>query len=281
MNTTANPHASPALTLQSWLNTQTLAELKAQTIDNVRRHPSNVRERWLLFELLCVDGEWERALQQLQTWATLEPEGASRAHLYHGLIQSEMFRAEVFAGQRTPGEIDPLPTWVNSLIEANVKLGKGDLIAADELRHAAFSAAPATRGRGARVGTFEWLADSDSRLGPVCELAVAGGYRWVPFDAMKSLTLGPTTTLIDLVWRSVIVGLRNATVLRGYLPVRYPGSESSPCATRLARETVWTDVGEAGVIALGQKTWCTDRGDFGLLDLDECHFIHDEQTEQT
>ncbi|MFT4066128.1 type VI secretion system accessory protein TagJ [Paraburkholderia sp.] len=278
MNTTAELPASRAPTLNSLLETQTFGELKARTIDNVRRHPSNVRERWLLFELLCVDGEWERALQQLQTCAALEPEGASRAHLYRGLIQSEMFRTEVFAGQRTPGEIDPLPTWVNLLIEANVKLGEGNLIAADELRTAAFDHAPATRGESTRIGAFEWLADSDTRLGPVCELAVAGGYRWVPFDAMKSLTLGPVTALTDLVWRSVIVGLRNATVLRGYLPVRYPGSESGPSAIKLARETIWRDIGETGVIALGQKTWRTDTGDFGLLDIGECHFIHDERT---
>jgi type VI secretion system protein ImpE len=277
MNTTANPQASHAPTLQSLLETQTFGELKAQTIDNVRRYPSNVRERWLLFELLCVDGEWERALQQLQTWATLEPEGASRAHLYRGLIQSEIFRTEVFAGQRTPGQIDPLPAWVKSLIAANVKLGEGNLVAADELRVAAFDNAPATRGESTQIGAFEWLADSDSRLGPVCELAVAGGYRWMPFDAMKSLTLGPVTAVTDLVWRPVIVALRNATVLRGYLPVRYPGSESGPSAIRLARETVWQDIGETAVIALGQKTWCTNIGDFGLLDIGECHFIHDGQ----
>jgi len=275
---TADLSASRPPTLHSLLEKQTFGELKAQTIDNVRRHPSAVRERWLLFELLCVDGEWERALQQLQTWATLEPEGASRAHLYRGLIQSEIFRAQVFAGQRTPGEIDPLPAWVNSLIEANVKLGEGHLAAADKLRHAAFDAAPATHGESAKTGAFKWLADSDSRLGPVCELAVAGGYRWVPFEAIKSLTLGPTTALTDLVWRSVIVGLRNATVLRGYLPVRYPGSESGPPAIKLAHETMWRDVGETGVIALGQKTWSTDMGDFGLLDIGECHFIHDGQT---
>nr|WP_244196104.1 type VI secretion system accessory protein TagJ [Paraburkholderia susongensis] len=275
---TADLPVSDTPTLRSLLDTQTFDELKAQTIDNVRRHPSSVRERWLLFELLCLGGEWRRALQQLQTWATLEPEGASRAKLYRGLIQSEMFRAEVFGGQRTPGEIDPLPAWANSLVQANIRLGEGKLAAADELRTAAFNDAPATRGESTQIGAFEWLSDSDTRLGPVCELAVAGGYRWVPFDAMKSLTLGPITALTDLVWRSAVVGLRNAAVLRGYLPVRYPGSENGPSAIRLARETTWKDVGETGVIALGQKTWSTDKGDFGLLEIGECRFIHDEQT---
>ncbi len=278
MKITADLPASGASTLHGVLNTQTLDELKAQTMEQVRKHPSNVRERWLLFELLCLDGEWERALRQLQTWATLEPEGTARAQLYRGLIQSEMFRTEVFAGQRMPHSIDPLPAWANSLAQANVKLGEGHIAIADELRSLAFNEAPATRGQSTQIGAFRWLTDSDSRLGPVCELAVAGGYRWVPFEQVKSLTLGRVTGLTDLVWRSVVVGLRNATVLRGYMPVRYPGSESGPHAVKLARETTWKDVGETNVIGLGQKTWTTDQGDFGLLEIDECRFNHDEQT---
>lgn len=277
MRITADLPKSGTPTLHRLLDAQTYDELKAQTIDNLRKHPSNVRERWLLFELLCLDGEWARALQQLQTWATLEPEGTSRAQMYRGLIRSEMFRNEVFAGQRTPGEIDPLPEWVKALLQANVKLDEGNLAASDELRSAALDSAPATRGESTQIGEFAWLTDSDSRLGPVCELTVAGGYRWVPFDSMKSLTLGPVTALSDLVWRSAVVGLRDATVLRGYLPVRYPGSESGPAAIRLARETTWKDVGETAVIALGQKTWSTDKGDFGLLDIGECRFNHDER----
>nr|WP_322015269.1 type VI secretion system accessory protein TagJ [Paraburkholderia sp. J12] len=247
-------------------------------MEHVRRHPSNVRERWLLFELLCLGGEWERALRQLQTWATLEPEGTARAQLYRGLIQSEVFRTEVFAGRRMPDSIDPLPTWANSLVRANMKLGEGDIAVADELRNVSFNDAPATRGESTQMGAFEWLTDSDSRLGPVCELAVAGGYRWVPFEAIRSLTLGPVTALTDLLWRSTVVGLRNATVLRGYMPVRYPGSESGPHAIKLARKTTWQDVGETNVIALGQKTWTTDQGDFGLLEIGECHFNYDGQT---
>ncbi|MCC8395698.1 ImpE protein superfamily protein [Paraburkholderia sp. MMS20-SJTR3] len=277
MNMITDSLALPAATLHNLLGTLSLGELKARTVEHVRKHPSNVRERWLLFELLCLDGEWDRALQQLQTWATLEPEGTSRAQMYRGLIQSEMFRTEVFAGQRTPGEIDPLPAWVNTLVQANAELGKGNLTAADQLRRAAFDEAPTTRGESETIGAFEWLTDSDSRLGPVCELAVAGGYRWVPFDAIKSLTLGPITSLTDLVWRSAVVGLRNATVLRGYLPVRYPGSENGPTELKIARETSWQDVGETGVLALGQKTWSTDNGDFGLLQIGECRFIYDEQ----
>lgn len=277
----ARDTAAPATgrsAVQNLLQTQSLDALKAQTIEAVRQRPSDPSERWLLFQLLCIDGEWERALKQLQTWATLEPEGTARAQLHRGLIESEMFRAEVFAGTRTPGFVDEAPpAWIDPLLQANVRLGAGDVAGADALRDAALDAAPASRGESAEMGDFAWLTDSDTRLGPVCEMVVAGGYRWIPFARIKSLTLTPIGTLTDLVWRPATLILRDATVLRGYVPTRYPGSEHGPAAVRLARETRWQDIGETNVIALGQKTWTTDSGDWGLLDIGGCRFTEEDE----
>ncbi len=270
LNTAALPTVTD--TLHARLQTQSLEEIRASATETVRKQPSNVRERWVLFQLLCIEGEWERALKQLQTWAKLEPEGEVRAQLHRGLIKSEMFRAEVFAGTRTPGFIDAAPAWVEKLIEANIRLGKGDIAAADALRIEALDAAPATAGKGPTLGTFQWLTESDSRLGPICEMAVAGGYRWIPFDRIRSLVLTPVGTLTDLIWRPATLTLLDATVLKGYLPTRYPGSELGSNAIKLARETTWTDVGETNVIGLGQKTWTTDQGDWGLMELSECRF---------
>ncbi|KAB0642370.1 type VI secretion system accessory protein TagJ [Burkholderia latens] len=278
MNTpdTATP-ATGHPAVQNLLQTESLDALKAQTIEAVRQRPSDPSERWLLFQLLCIDGDWERALRQLQTWATLEPEGTARAQLHRGLIESEMFRTEVFAGTRTPGFVDEaMPAWIDQLLQANVRLGAGDVAGADALREAALDAAPASRGESAEMGDFAWLTDSDTRLGPVCEMAVAGGYRWIPFARIKSVTLTPIGTLTDLVWRPATLILRDATVLRGYVPTRYPGSEHGPAAVRLARETRWQDIGETNVIALGQKTWTTNRGDWGLLDIGGCRFTDED-----
>jgi len=268
--------ATPQPKPQNLLRTQSLDTLKEQTVETVRRRPADASERWLLFQLLCLDGDWERALKQLQTWATLEPEGEARAQLHRGLIQSEMFRTGVFAGIRTPGFIDEtVPAWVDQLLQANARLGAGDVAGADALRRAALDDAPASRGASPEMGDFDWLSDSDTRLGPVCEMAVAGGYRWIPFARIKSLTLTPIGTLTDFVWRPATIVLRDATVLRAYVPTRYPGSEHGPAAIQLARETRWQDVGETNVIALGQKTWSTDRGDWGLLDIGGCRFTNE------
>jgi type VI secretion system protein ImpE len=273
-STTDSPPASPSL--HDALRTRSFDELKQHAIDTIKRKPADTRERWLLFQLLCIDGEWERALKQLQTWASLEPAGTPRAQLYRGLIAAEMFRADVLAGIRRPGFIDPPPAWVDALLDANARLGANDIAAADALRATALNDAPRARGDGPETGAFQWLTDSDTRLGPICEMAVAGGYRWIPFDRLRSLTLTPVGTLTDLVWRAATVVLHDATVLKGYLPIRYPGSERAAPPLKLACETCWTDVGATHVLGLGQKTWTTDRGDWGLLDIGSCRFGADD-----
>lgn len=274
--------ASDAVFLNALLQGQTLRDLMQQVSATVRKHPSSTRERWLLFQLLCIDGDWQRALKQLQTWVTLEPEGAPRAQMYRGLIQAEMFRAEVFGGSRAPGFIDAAPAWIADLLQANALLGKGELGSADALRLQALNAAPATRGEGELIGKFEWLTESDTRLGPVCEMAIAGGYRWLPFEQMLSLRITPVSSLLDLVWSPATVTLRDRTILKGYVPSRYAGSESGPDAIKLGRQTSWTEAGETAVIGLGQKTWSSERGDWAMLNIGECRFIHgdDEQEAQ-
>lgn len=277
MNITTEFSASRAdkPTLTQWLQHRSLEEIKASATETVRKKPASARDRWLLYQLLCIDGEWERALRQLQTWATLEPDSDARAQLHRGLVRAEAFRAEVFAGTREPGFVSPPPAWVETLLQANVRLAHENLAEADALREAALDEAAATRGEGPRLGAFAWLTESDTRLGPVCEMVTGAGYRWIPFAQMRSLRIEPAGTLTDVVWLPARVVMHDDAVFNGYLPTRYPGSESGPEPIRLARETRWSCAGETTVIGLGQKTWTTDAGDWGLLEIGACRFTQE------
>lgn len=273
-----DPHAPErggATSLAGSLGQKSVQVLIQEVTEAVRNTPGNLQVRWLLFQLMCVTGDWTRALKQLQVWATL-PEQAARnaptAQLYRGLIQSELFRAEVFAGKRQPGFIDTPPQWLLGLLEANAVYASGDLPGSDRLRSTALDLAPLSGGKGPATGKFDWMCDSDTRLGPVCEIAVSGGYRWVPFEQMKAISVSRPVNLLDLIWCPAVMTLLDDTVLRGYMPARYPGSESAADDVQLGRTTTWQDCGEATVIGLGQKTWSTDQGDWGVLELGECRF---------
>lgn len=165
------------------------------------------------------------------------------------------------------------PGWMMRLLDALQSAGAGDVGAADAAREEAMSAAPEIAGES-NLGAFNWITESDSRLGPVCEMVVAGMYRWCPFGELNTLKINPPHSLLDLIWTRADVSLRDGSVLKAYLPVRYPGSESGDDALRLARESRWREEGATGVFGVGQKTWMTDAGDVALLDMRSVTFTH-------
>ncbi|MDR2786818.1 MAG: ImpE protein superfamily protein [Candidatus Accumulibacter sp.] len=259
-------------TLDAWLRHDSLQEALERIQENVRSRPGDVRERCLLFQMACFMGDWDRALKQLQVCARIDPEREQTAQVMRGLIRSEALRAKVLAGENTPAYvIDPPPKWVAALLEALYATSRGDVELADAARKRALSEAPDSPG-AIDGAPFAWISDSDTRLGPVCELVVAGGYRWCPFCELSSLRLHAPQGLLDLLWARAECALRDGTEFQAYIPVRYPGSENGTDAIRLARETTWREEGTTGIIGLGQKTWMTGGGDHALLDLREITF---------
>lgn len=232
----------------------------------VRRQPAAFPARWQLFQWLCVVGDWPRALKQLQVVAQLTPDFVQTSHVYRDLIRAEVFRLEVFKGVREPGALLPAPAWMGHLRAALASAAAGDIDGADRDRHLALSVVTVSSGHhdGAR---FDWITDSDTRLGPACEIVSARRYAWLPFAQLRKLEMDPVARLLDLIWRPATLTLADGVVVRGFIPVRYPGSEQGSDAIRLARETRWTEIGQTGVIASGQKTWMTNAGDIGLLEV--------------
>src|SRR6202043_684861 len=97
---------------------------------------------------------------------------------------------------------------------------------ADAIRAEAFEAAPATV--GSLNGTvFEWIADADTRLGPVLEVLLNGAYYWVPYERIRGIAIEPPADARDLVWLPAEFTWSNAGTAFGLIPTRYPGSEAS------------------------------------------------------
>lgn len=270
--------SAPSQSFREWSRAKPLSEALARAEAGVRAKPQDAGARWLLFELLCVQGQWERALKQLQTWAGLSRDNESTAQVMRGLIRAEHQRMELFAGRAEPATLTAsdtsAPAWMAGLGEALRLAAPGDaaaLEAADLAREAALAQAPDTAGASDPM-SFAWVTDTDTRLGPVCEVILAGAYRWLAFCDLASISKAAPVHLLDLVWAQVDLVLRDGTALKGYMPMRYPVQTGDRDALLMARETVWTDIGRTGVFARGQKMWATDAGDIALLDLRECRF---------
>jgi type VI secretion system protein ImpE len=245
-----------------------LSEELSRVQKEVRAQPADEKLRTYLFQLLAVQGNWQRALEQLQVCAQLSAKALPMAHMYREAIRSELFRADVFTGKRAPQVLGEPPGWVGMLIESLQRLAAGDTKTAASLRAAAFEEAPASAGSVDGESEFEWIADADSRLGPVCECIVNGQYYWIPFFRIRSVRIDPPAVLRDIVWVSASLALENGGEHVALIPSRYPGTESSTDDTlKLARRTEWKEIGDEAFAGCGQRMLATDNAEFALLDV--------------
>ncbi|MDH4239500.1 MAG: tetratricopeptide repeat protein [Phycisphaerae bacterium] len=257
-----------------------LSEALAALEAKVRTDPSNDKVRVFLFQLLSVMGDWKRALNQLNVAAELDAVNLLMAQVCRVALNCEALRAEIFAGKRSPLVFGEPDDWIGWLIQANHMIASQKYQASQELRERAFEAAPAIPGSidGQR---FQWIADADSRLGPVLEVIVDGKYYWVPFAAVKQIQIDPPADLRDMVWIPAHFTWVNGGEATGLIPTRYPDSEASEDnAIRLARKTEWTERPGDVYIGLGQRMFATDIDEFSLLQIRQIELDHSETDEQ-
>ena len=255
----------PTLTTRIKLDGNIL-ELIDSTMARIRKEPVRVDLRVMLFQLYCITGDWQRALGQLSSAATLDQTVEEMARAYREVIRCEVYRGKVFTGSKAPLFLGEPGSWLGKLVEALRLNAAGRHHDAAALRNEALSDAPTTAGR---VGDqpFEWIADMDSRLGPVLEAIVNGKYYWVPFHHLERIEIDAPVDMRDLVWAPAKLVFTTGGEQVAFLPVRYPGTElSSDDSLRQARKTDWQNIDEETFVGIGQRMFSTDSGEFALLD---------------
>jgi type VI secretion system protein ImpE len=238
-----------------------------QLQEQVRAHPADARLRVFLFQLLCVLGQWERALNQLKVASGLDAAALPMAQTYGDAVRCEAIRRDVFAGKKSPMVFGEPDQWLALLIESLLVSGRGDAGRSGQLRQQAFEEAAPSAGT-LNGQPFEWIADADSRLGPVLEAVINGRYYWVPFSRLSAVTMEAPQDLRDVVWMPAQLQFENGGESVALVPTRYPGSEaSSDGLIALARKTLWEEVAADTHHGLGQRLLATDGGDLPLMDV--------------
>ena len=240
-----------------------LAELQAR----IRKEPQRVDLRIFLFQVYCLQAAWTKAGSQLQVIEGLDAQALPMVQTYREALRCELLRRSVFAGTRTPLVLGDPQDWLAWLLEANRLQSQGHLDQARELRAKAMDAAPATSGN-INGEPFEWLADADSRLGPVLEAVLNGKYYWIPLQRLTRVEVDPPADLRDLVWTPVTLTFTSGGSNVALLPTRYPGAEDlSDDKLRMARGTEWTALAEDIWVGHGQRTLVTDQAEIALMDV--------------
>jgi type VI secretion system protein ImpE len=232
--------------------------------NKIRANGADAQLRLSLVQILCVMGNWDRAKIQLQTLDSLGDEYKG----WTGMVAQALL-ADVFAGRTTPLVLGEPAPWMAQLIQA---LNPADAALQAKLRAEAFEAAPATP---ALVNGTEvpWIADADSRLGPVLEAMMEGKYYGIPFERIRRLSIAPATDLRHMVWIPA-----QATWITGgessiLIPCRYVGTEAaSDDRLRLSRRTEWEELAEGQYRGVGQRMFTAGETDISLLDLRTLEF---------
>ena len=262
--------------------------LQAGQLDNaltalegeVRAEPANAKLRVFLFQLLSAMGDWQRALAQLNIAAELDAINLLMAQVCRAALNCEVLRAEIFAGKRSPLLFGQPDEWAGLLVQANQMVAEGKYKASQKLREKAFDLAPPVAGSVDGVD-FEWIADADTRIGPMLEAIVDGKYYWVPFTAIKQIKIEPPVDLRDVVWIPSYFTWVNGGETAGLIPTRYPNSESSKdSAIKLARKTEWVELPGGSYHGLGQRMFATDKNEFSLLQIRQIDLKHTEESRE-
>ena len=247
--------------------------------EQIRDQPGEVKYRIFYFQLLAVLGEWDRSLKQLDVIADLDAGALPMVHLCQKAIQCEAIRADVFRGRLQPTIFGKPPEWIALLIESLRLTIEEKYDQAMEIRNQAFEQAD-PRGGTINETPFEWIADADTRYGPVLEAILNGGYYWIPFERIKAIQIEPPEDLRDLVWLPTHFTWENGGQLYGLIPARYPGSESSrDMVIQLARKTKWRELSSDLFQGIGQRMLATDRADYPLFDVRNLIFSSETVTD--
>ncbi|XTZ40165.1 type VI secretion system accessory protein TagJ [Salmonella enterica] len=255
-------------TLLQQLAGHSLQESLAAIESRIRTQPGDADLRAAFAQLLCLDGNWPRALAQLKSWAALKPQAQPTVTLLEQAINGEKQRAEVLAGRARPVTPEQEWPWLVEMIAALDPTTDTDAHRNSALEMAAANPGQLTTQSGETI-TFDWLMDGDCRFGPVCEAIVNGRYFWLPFSAIAAMQFQPPASVTDLVWRHTLVRLQDGSEQVCQIPARYPLAIEAEDRFKLCRVTEWQEVAEGAphYFGLGQKIWLNNSSEYSLLDL--------------
>jgi len=242
----------------------TLDELFESAKTRAQAAPSDLKARSALWQIFAARGEFARAKTQLDNLMRVDPSWALEVQSCYGLISAEETRLKVFAGTQPPTCLGSPPEWFGALAAALPLFAAGQSSAALELVAQVQDQCPALQG-DVNGEPFNWICDGDARLGPCLEVVAQGGYYWVPFAAITSMSSEPPTELRDRIWQRAMLDIANQGAIEVFLPARYPLPVED--AHRMAGRTDWQELSETMFTGSGQKVLFTDQRDIGLLDI--------------
>lgn len=259
------------MTAQEHFQAGRLAEAVQAAVATVKSNPNDLNSRFFFAELLCFQGEWERADRQLDTVVKQPANATLRAHLFRHLIRAEIVREQVLGEGRPPELVVALPESAQLQLELCAAFRLGQVADLPELSERIQSSQQVIKGK-CNGNAFQELQDLDARFSGTLEVMTASGkYYWVPWSAVRALAFSPAERPMDLIWRKAQLDVNDGPVGEVYVPVRYPfpKSEIWNDSHRLGRATDW--VGDESTITtgIGQKMFLVGEDAISIMEIQQ------------
>ncbi|MFP8968218.1 type VI secretion system accessory protein TagJ [Pokkaliibacter sp. CJK22405] len=210
----------------------------------LRDDPRNLSARGSYIELLCIDGQLEKADQQLDMMVRQDPETAAGASNLRRLIHAAQARLDFYNGGDTSSLLGEADAEVETLLKLRVALVKEEAEVAElaaALEEQRNTCPLLINGEAA-----EDVRDLDDSLCGFLELlGTDGKFYFIKWADVIHLDIKPATSLVEHIWRPAVIQTTAGADGDVFIPMTYAGSNTPH--QKLGRETDWHQAGEAEV----------------------------------
>jgi type VI secretion system protein ImpE len=249
-----------------------LSDARKQLIEEVKSSPANAGKRTLLFQVHSLLGEWEKADRHLDVLAAQDVSRETGVQVYKNLVQAERKRLDVFRNGMLPSFLPKTPPYFETYKLACEKLRGKNLDDALKLFETVNEQIPVISGT-MNGKSFTGFNDTDIFLSFFLEAIAEERYLWIPFEAIREISITPPKTLFDLIWVPAHITTWEGLALNCYLPVLYPESFlHQDDRIKLGRMSEWSPVGGPFSRGMGQHVYLAGDDETGILDIREITF---------
>jgi type VI secretion system protein ImpE len=257
-----------------------LSEARMQLIEEVKSSPANAGRRTLLFQVHTLLGEWDKAERHLNVLAAQDVSRETGVQVYKNLVQAERTRLEVFRNGRLPSFLPETPHYFERYKLACEQLKGGSIDEAIKLFENVNEQIPVISGT-IDGKSFIGFNDADVFLLFFLEAIAHEQYIWIPFEAIREISITPPKTLFDLIWVPARITTWAGLTLNCLLPVLYPESFlHEDDRIKLGRMSEWKPVGGLFSRGMGQHVYLVGNEEVSILDIREITFNVPQAGEQ-
>jgi type VI secretion system protein ImpE len=260
------------MTAKDLMKAGRLSDARRVLIEEVKSAPTDVGKRTLLFQVLAMGGEWDKALIHLDMISTQDPTRSVGVHTYLSIIEAEKERLKVVQRMRQPSILPEPPAYIGIYLEYLDALKANKFDDAKGLMEQIDKQKPMVSGT-LNSKEFNGFYDTDARLYPFLEAFVHERYVWIPFESIRELVIHEPRTSFDLIWVTAGITTWEGLTMNCCLPVVYPETflyENEQA--KLGRLTDWAPLGGGFSKALGQHVFQVGDEETAILDIREVTF---------